>query len=308
MNFDKLVRQINRYPTDIKTEVIISELVLENELSLADCEIKPIGIFDRGHSRDLSKIYKPEGIKKIVFYVTREGIYDTLPPNFFFPPSNEDSENLKNQETGEEFTMEEMTRDFFLPIDNEFFRHRVLLTQIEKSLFSAFTDGQKIKYLGEKFWLLNIMDIPPIQLSKLLYAISFNYQIKGDLENVKSVTEIILGKEINLKLSKGKIQQSVDIALPSLGEIFLGVNSVLGKNYSDGLPRLEIEILNVGPHEVSQFLPTSSQGKLIDLIGQFLLPFEMDIIVTTNILKEKREFKLDDSLHNGRLNHSTILN
>ena len=314
MNTDKLIQALEALPKDLRMEVLLGELV-ENQLSdLELVSIKALGIFNRGLGRDLGKVLVEKDdfgtLQRIVFPVHREGIYDALPKGIFHYPQNRKYKKSA-KEIGEEVRIqereEEAARNFFSPVEQEFFRQRILLELEERDLFSGFSSKKGKKVVARKFWGLDISGMDSEKVTALLNVLPLSFAYKGNLPKVSMVMSAVLRVPLAMTLWHEQTYQVENELLPSLGESYLGINMVLGSRFSDGIPKIKVEIGPLPALEISQFLPGRPNERIMGILSRYFLPFESEMHFTYQVKEEDQVFHLDSTDYSARLGYSTYV-
>ncbi|MEL7062444.1 MAG: type VI secretion system baseplate subunit TssG [Bacteroidota bacterium] len=314
MNLEALKKAIKQQPADLRLEVILGELIQNGHLKPEQIEVQPEGIFFRGSRRDLGKVEEVRNelgqVKKIVFHALREGLYDALPQGLFHRPKSrkykktakEISEEVRAQEAEEA-----AARDFFQPIEQEYYGQRIQLEQEERDVFSGFSSKKGQRIFLRDFWGLALPGIPPEQITALLYILPLSYTYKGVLPKVEEIMQAVMRQPIRLIPEyKGLYQADLDL-FPGLGETFLGLNTVLGPELRDGMPTLRMEIGPMNGEELMDYLLKGKQEKLRKVLCHFFLPVDLPVDLKFVVSAPDKFFELQDDPFAGRLGHTTVL-
>ncbi len=315
---NSLKKQLEHYFFDVRLEVLLAELLENNAIEFNDVLVRPIGLFGRGYQRDLHDIQfkeievgKVKEIDKIIFSVWREGIFDALPEGLFFKPLNrkyKKSSHEIQEEIKKTQQRERAARDFFLPIDHEFFHHKVVLEQIERETVPGFTSETGREVFLKDFWDIDLQDISPDQKTTLLYFLPYAFKFKADMAKLEEVFSAVLKEKVVIRKTRGQEAELADEFIPRLGETFLGINTILGNTFNDGLPTYRIRVLELINKEVEKYLPGRSQDKLIKVLMAFFFPLDYEYQVSIDVRRREMQFKLDNTKHQGLLGLNTILN
>jgi len=124
-DLEKLIEIINSYPSDIKAEVLMADL-MEEGLSPTDFLMFFDSSFKRRYSKDILKAdeYPINNLENILaVYLARDRLYDLLPEGMFHasPDNALTSGKSMASDSKKEARIEEETRKLFLPFENEFF-------------------------------------------------------------------------------------------------------------------------------------------------------------------------------------------
>ncbi|MEM9718069.1 MAG: type VI secretion system baseplate subunit TssG [Bacteroidota bacterium] len=314
MNTEELIEAIEALPNDLRMEVLLGELV-ENQLSSLEMVcIKALGIFNRGMGRDLGEITLDKddfgSLQRIIFPVHREGIYDALPKGLFHYPKNRKYKKTAKEigdEVREQEKEEEAARNFFFPIEQEFFRQRILLELEERDLFSGFSSKKGRNIVARTFWGIDTTGMHEEKVTALLNVLPLSFTYKGNLPKVSMVMSAVLRVPLEMSLWHEQVYEVPSETLPSLGQGFLGVNMVLGSRFSDGIPKIKVDIGPLPASEISHFLPGRSNQRILSILFQYFLPFESAMYYTFEIREEDQTFHLDSTDYSARLGYSTYI-
>ena len=314
MKATEFTNQLKNIPEDLRIEVILYELLKNQQLEASKVEIRPEGIFYRDSERDLLEIElrkdKFGDIEKYVFKTPREGIYDALPKGVFHGPKSrkyrknakEISEEIRAQEAEEA-----AARDFFQPLEQEFFRLRIQSEEKEAQMAMGFSEGSHQQGLFEEFWNLDLSAIPSSQVTSLLYVLPLSFTYKGKLDKVSMIMGAVLKVPVSLEPSWSDAADTSTYEQAGLGECFLGIDTVLNGRLEDGLPSLKVHIGPVEGTALPDFLANGSQAYLLDILETHFLPADSRIIRKIIVDKETAQFTLTENPEQGRLGYSTLL-
>ncbi len=289
----KIKELIKNYPLDIRAEVLMAELV-EMGLDPKRIFIQPIGIFRRFYQKDVVKVdFTYSDLNKIELVhisVNREGLYDSLPEGLFHQPRERNSyksKDLMKEEVKVHRQEEKNARNFFKPLEREFYNQRIYLEQQEREALLDFSNE-----LIKKFW-----DLPKGLNSKqtniLLYILPAASRIVGNLKLTELCLTAILEAPVRLKIGTCPVHQAKDDDCSVLGQGILGVNNILGAEFIDGVPAVKLTIGPISPKEVSLYLPSGRQKKLLDWISGYFIPIEWDIETHIEVDNNELIFELN---------------
>lgn len=286
--FDHLRRQ----PLDLRLETILADL-LDHGYIFDDFIVRPVGLFARRYRRDLGTVAEeqPSGRRaspRLALEVHREGLYDALPQEIFHHPT-EPGSRLDTRAMVEDMRAqrrrEKASRLFFLPFEQEFYRHRVLLEQEERR-YLANLSAQWYNQVLARFWELRDQ-LPAAQVLHLLYLLPLAYRIVGDLNLTRLCFERVLERPVRLR-TVAPLQHPVTTAAAgtsvasgglTLGGVELGRTFVLGGMYQETLPALEITLLDLTPADLELFFADTWQARAVQLLCRYFVAFETDTVL-----------------------------
>ncbi len=304
----ELLASLRRQPFDLRLEVILAELLAYGYV-LDDFLVRPVGLFARRYRRDLGAAYEEtferryQPVVRTVLEVHREGLYDALPQQVFHQPgsSSDTSPGIRAmvEDSRVQRRKEKATRLFFLPFEQEFFRCRVSIEQEERRYFTRLSAHWYNEVLA-RFWGLTDAGLPPTVLSNLLYLLPLAANIVGDLPRTRHCFESVLGQPVQLRVLPPR-----RLALPSpaagaapgsgtLGHLALGTDLVLGGEYQETLPALEISLQGLRVAELEAYLTGAWPAKALSLLCDYFVAFETDVVVQYEMAMAEPVFRLGE--------------
>lgn len=309
-----LIEELKNWPVDIRLEVVLAELFANKQLDPGIVRIDPLGIFERNHQKDFKEIEFSKSdlgqIENIIFQLWREGIFDALPNGIFYKATSRKYKKNSKEIRDELLIQQEEERagrDFFLPIEQEFYRQRLQVERIEREVFSGFTYKKGKEIFARQFWQLDLNGIPDDQVTALLNFLPFSFLYKGSLNKVEQVFSVVLRCPIQLTNRWGRRVSCRNEQLPGLGDTYMGINLVLGQDFADGLP---LGILTIGPipaTTVPEYLEKGCQARLLSILMRFFMPIDLETHIIIELREEDKMFCLDDDPHQGILAYTSYL-
>lgn len=301
---------INRASLDIRLEVLVADM-LADELSLEDLLLCPVGIFKRRFHKDIEGAFIKEFLNNdrscLALEVNREGLYDMLPQGLFHQTERTlDKENAKVTVNAikRQRQIEQESRKFFLPFEQEFFYLRIRLELEERKYWN---ESSQI-FLEDVFQA--IWSFPEFlsskQLSKLIFLLPGTQEITGDFDAIENFLTYILEDEILLRSTQNEICQHEALS-PALGSVQLGISFIAGDQVADIIPGLEVRVRPASPEKVTDYLAGGRQNRVLQHLLDYVIP--MEVITTIKIIPgwEEKCFQLDSRDYNGRLDYTTYL-
>lgn len=293
---------------DYLAELVASQLIANHVITETDVYFHCLGVFKRFFSKDVEKIIErnnENGIKEIDVFVHREGIYDLLPEGFFHNPSQKYFKDRREtiQELRRHKKEERSARQFFMPLEQEFFRHLVNKELFEQNFFYApETIGEFID-----FFELDHLDLNMYQQASLFFIVPHIPKIAGNLGLTETCFEIILQEQVRFKIEPVPKSIEPEHFIPILSTSILGYNAMCSNVCQDNNPEIRIEI---GPLRNSDSLMNYLNGaqqdiikRLIDLFIQADLNTKVDILMK----EENQSFVFGPEPFEARLNYSTTI-
>ncbi len=303
----ELLIQLRRQPFDLRIEVILAELLTVGYV-FDDFLVRPVSLFARRYRRDLGGVSEEpferghRSVVRTVLEVHREGLYDALPQQVFHRPGNT-SNRLSGiqamvEDSRAQRRKEKATRRFFLPFEQEFFRCRVRIEQEEQRFFTSLSARWYNEALAH-FWGLAEMGLPPTALTNLLYLLPLACNIVGDLPRIRRCFENVLGRQVHLRVVTPLRHALPDLSAvtatgSTLGRLALGRDLVLGGDYQEVLPALEVSLLGLSVAELETYLAGEWPAKALALLCEYFVAFETDVVVRYEMAAAEPEFRLGE--------------
>ena len=313
-DLDYLIKLINSYPSDIKAEVLMADLVLEG-FTDSDFLVFFDSLFKRGYSKDILKADKTvinDVQETMAIYLSRDGLYDLLPEGLFHtsPESALTSGDGMASDSRKESKTEKETRRFFQPFENEFFYQRVQLEIKERSILEKLNDYSLDDFFLD-FWKIN-RSLPKELIIKLSAMLPFVKDIAGDFEMTASCLGAILREEVTYTLRHTTAHKKATGSSDPETDYSLG-RAELGRTFiTDGLSFESCKIIRfvIGPLTHTGIEPYLKNGEItqfIECFCSFFLPLEMDYEFDVNMQKELQSFVLDNDKAQAVMGYSTII-
>lgn len=306
----QLLHQLRRQPFDLRVEVILAELLTVGYV-FDDFLVRPVSLFARRYRRDLGAVseeafergHRP--VLRTVLEVHREGLYDALPQQVFHQPGSNSTEHPPGiramvEDSRAQRRKEKATRRFFLPFEQEFFRCRVRIEQEEQRYFTSLS----VRWYNEAlahFWGLTDAGLPPTALTNLLYLLPLACNIVGDLPRTRRCFESVLGQPVQLRVVAPQyhalpslVTTKLSSASGTLGSLALGRDLVLGGDYQETLPALEISLLGLTVARLETYLAGEWPAKALALLCEYFVAFETDVVVRYEMATAAPEFRLGE--------------
>ena len=277
---------------DVRAEVLVAEILENTPTDISDFTVSHKSTFTRTYRRDV--IDYQYNLSKFDEYVltinlSRSGIYDTLPEGVFHYAGDPKQKALSHQKKRELQKKEERdARQFFQPIENEFFVQQVAIEQKERQLHNRFASIQN-NFLFD-FWQIEGF-IPKSLAIKLIKLLPHAHAILGDMESTALCLEKIIDEKVNLEKGwsdEARFRESIN------GET-LGVDFVLTSEIATILsPSVTVEIGPVSRKNAHRYVEGHPYRLFLDVFYSYFIPMEMDIVTNVEIERENLTFTLHD--------------
>ena len=308
-----LLTHLRRQPLDLRLEVILAEL-LDYGYAFDDFLVQPVGLFARRYRRDLGTVRDENferarrPVVRTVLEMHREGLYDALPQQVFHQPGSGPSEGSSGvramvEDIRTQRRKEKATRQFFLPFEQEFFRCRVRIEQEERHYFTNLSARWYNEAMA-RFWGIADAALPAGPLTNLLYLLPLAHGIVGDLGRTAQCFESVLGQPVRLRVAS-PLRHALPVAPASasaagaatgsrLGSLALGRDLVLGGDYHETLPALEVSLHGLSVAELEAYLGGGWPARALALLCEYFVAFETDIAVRYEMATTEASFRLGE--------------
>ncbi|MCE5347249.1 MAG: type VI secretion system baseplate subunit TssG [Bacteroidales bacterium] len=312
-DLENLINLINSYSSDIKAEVLIADLIQEGFLP-SDFLIFFDSGFKRGYSKDILKAGKfpINNIQDtLAVYLSRDGLYDLLPEGLFHasPDSALSSGKGMASDSKKETKIEEETRKFFLPFENEFFYQRVQLELQERTILQKLNDNNLDDFFLD-FWKID-RSLPKELIIKLSAMLPFAREIVGDFEMTANCLGAILEEDVTHKIQYSKSYTETNRGHKdekcSLGKTSLGVNFIIGAHLPENCKLIRFSIGPLKNNRIDSFLEKGDIAHFIDCFCNYFIPMEMDVEFDVIMPKELQNFVLGSDKTTSIMGYSTVI-
>lgn len=292
MNTEDYIRGLQEdfslYYTNLKAEVLISELLENTNLAEEDLSIIFDGSFTRGFRRDIIDS-KVNNNQKLEVRISRNGIYDAMPEGVFHKPVGIDT-GLSHSDVRQKNRKEEKdARLFFAPIENEFFLHRVYVEQEEKKILSKLNNSIENSFIID-FWDIR-HKVPKEYIFLFVKALPYAYKISKNEKLIAQSLEDILNEKVEIIK---KFEPLVNNTT-SKESTLLGINTSLAVDKTSILyPYYYINIKISNLKNRYLFLKGGIGSQLISVFCQYFVPLEIEYEVSVDYIQNNEVFSLNE--------------
>ena len=287
--------QITSLQHDIRSEVIISDLLESRDLKDGEYIIRREGQFSRAYRFDVLDVqvtdYDYDSTQILAFALSRDSMYDTLPEAMTYGVKNDvpgKGVETMIREYNEQKKQQKAARTFFQPFENEMFGYGVAIEDFERKFLFGL-NGSRVPDMFYDFWNIS-RDFPPLLVSKFIRLLPFAYKIVGDIFLAVHILSVLLEEPVNVK-DRAYQEYADESQGISLGETRLGLDSITGSKYDDYSKHLDISI---GPLQKSSFTAFIHEGKkkqFTELFYEHFFPIEVEINTIIILPEEKQKFE-----------------
>lgn len=292
------IHQVHQYAQiDVRAEVILTELI-RNGTHADKLLFHLAGTLNRPFRKDILEFKMNDlHVDKIDVILCREGIYDYLPKNLFFPlydSSGRVNAGDMTNNVRENNLIEAEARKFFSPLDTYFLHLRIEAEQEARSL----NEASGINNQGPLGIIWELPDyLKPHERNLLILLLPFTRQIVSNSTLLSGFYSLFFGISFNVNIStiieKKEFYDSV-----ALGDCFLGYSSILAGEIVDEHTAINLEYTLSNQDELERFKPESRDDLLIDFLNGFFLPLECLYLKQPNLQQLIPQLRLGTDAHN----------
>jgi type VI secretion system protein ImpH len=296
---------------EIKAEIQLATEIKDG-LSVDDFIIQAMGVFRRTASKDIEQIStvrsQKDNNEKIVLHVNRNGLYDLLPEGLFHQPNNRKAfKPIKEalEEIDDQRAKEAAARQFFLPLEQEFFLHRLLIELEERKYFVSL-GNISFNHIFRQFWGL-FPELTPQQATNLMYLLPLAHDIAGDVSQMSACFECILGEPVAITFGDALVFKATDTPATTIKQVRLGDDFIMGDTFTELMPSAHITIGPITNSSLVNYLPGGKREKLLQLLLDNFIPFEWDLVLHFEIDKNQRTFSITEDAATSRLGYTAFI-
>ena len=300
-------------PHHVKVERWVCQLLTHEYLELSSLLICPQGLFYRSYKEDIldtSLAPSAEAPEQLIAEVTREGLYDMLPEGLFHEV-RVGSSTIDTEESVQELERhrreEQEARQFFLPLEQEFYRQKIYLEHQEHQVFQPLTPDSEAFAFLEKVWNVPV-DLSVLQRLVLVYLGPHLHHISGNLTLIRQCFELILQVPVRITSAYRASTVLAEQDTCRLGKMTLGDRSIIGNTLEDSWPYRLITLGSLSGEQLLSFLTDTALDHLVHFLAGHLFALGTDCAVHLEVASAIRPFMLQKEVSfAGRLGYTTYL-
>ncbi len=290
---------------DIRAEIIAADYV-DDGLRLRNVTIKPVGTYKRTYSRDVLSAnleVDDNGFpQKLEMVVSRDGMYDMIPEGLFHQPDpNKKSQVVQDfvdtiKRTRKE---EEEARKFFLAIEKEIYRQRILVEIDERKAYEDYSDH----YRGDLFFQIwpDLMELKREYVNPLVQVLPRAFDICGDIPLTEYCFKKVLGIGVKITSSPVSTHDLSSIHTTRLGKASLGIDMFASDVMINYLPTIHIELGPLKKYQLPDYLHDGPGTKALDVLCNYMLPAEADLKIEFALDRDEEHLFLKAEKHEAIL-------
>lgn len=300
-------------PQDFYVEVLLALLMEEDKITWDDFIIRTTkGSFERSYRRDIlgvTSIQKEKEQKERIYIdISRDGIYDILPEGIFHQ-TQIDKSVINTEDSVEEIKRhrqeEKHARKFFLPLEQEFFRQRILL--VSEELHSQVNPvNAMLNKLYLKFWNITT-PLTAYQASALLFLLPIAHYIAGNIPMTQQCFSLVLQHPVTITFEQSISDGAWKVDIPSLGQTELGKSFILGDTLEVDNATIALTLGPIPEHQLPDYLAGAKGMELVQLLSNYLLPVSSETVIHVQVEDAESRFILGATNEQGRLGYTTVV-
>jgi len=304
----------NELFTDYKAAAKAADLIERGIIDAENIEILPLGADKRAYAKEIEQtstyFSEQRRTERIRIEVNREGLYDMLPEGLFHrPPSGSSSldEEGMIQDVRTRREEEKTARKFFSPFDAELNHMRMMIELYENRLDkkTAYTDLNRLFEFGwDEFRLLNRE-----QSIIWMHLLPEIHQKRNDIDFIGQLLTALFNIPFNLINSSHQVKPVAiqkDLQM-ELGKSDLGINTIIGPDFMPDHDQLSLDIGPASAEDLLQFMPGSTQREILDMVLNYLVPVETEVVIDLRISEDQKIGTLDAESPNVFLGYTVYL-
>ncbi len=292
----QLQREIQHDFPDIKAESILA-MAVDGGFREEDFVVAAESLFKRPYSRDVLDTVLEDGAGNRDFlqlHISRDGLHDLVPGGLFYQPVEStireaDAAGMAADHRSNK-RKERETRRFFMPFENAFFSQRIHLEMEETRLLEGMGSGLLNEYFRE-FWDIST-SIPFGYVTSLMGLLPHATKIAGNLSLTAQCLEKILEEKVTLNIIPVATHQASLEYCTDLGLGKMGMDTVLGGQFFEDFPQIEVSIGPLQNSEIQDYLEMGDKEDFLKTFYGYFLPAEAEINTVLKVGSENQHMYL----------------
>lgn len=285
ISIDNLTKEISKLCENLKAEIILSEVFKKTELTFDDIAIKNKSSFSRPYRKDILKIRENEN--HIGIELSRNGLYDHLPQGVFHNHHTNTKKLSYSALRKQQKEEENNARQFFSPLENEFFYQKLNIEIKEQNLLDNFINLNEDFLID--FWKLDV-NTSKRYIHRFLRLLPYCSDITGNIELTATALEMIIEEKVTIE--KTFIEKTANENNPKSNNI-LGVDFSLSNSGNQYLfPALKITIGPSRKKDINYYIENENLLNFIAIFCDYLIPIDYEVVTNFDII-EPKNFKID---------------
>lgn len=298
-------RQKYNNDADVRAEVIAADYVSDG-LRLRNVTIKPGGSYKRTYSRDVLDSSLEEDDEgnpvRLELIVSRDGLYDMIPEGLFHQPDPNRRENkvvdmVDNIKKSRK--EEDDARRFFLAIEKEVYRQRILIEIDERKAYEDYSDH----FRNDLFFQIwpDLITLKREFVNPLVQLLPRAFEVCGDIPLTEYCFRKVLGVEVKIFSTPVSTFDLSEMHTTRLGEATLGIDLFAGDIMVNFLPTIHIQVGPLKKYQLPDFLHGGAGEQAIQVLCNYFMPAEADLSTELVLEKEEEQLFLKSEKHEAIL-------
>ena len=306
---ETITQELKRLAADCRAEVVVDQLLISG-MQWREFLLHLDKFFYRNFSRDIyaSEITdSADGNGLLQINLSRTGLYDLLPEGLFFQPAATGKKVKTATDMAEEYKQnkkqELALRNFFVPLENEFFFHRLKNFVEEREFLQGLTNVAINDYFV-RFWGL-AENISPAMALRITLLLPYIHQVAGDPVLMAAALETIIGEKTSCRIVH-TYDQAPAFSSNQLGAHALGTDLICGNRYQEDEISFCFAIGPLKQSEPGSYLQGGDLYETVQSFYRFFVPVSAGII-TELVMQPQNMSMIPGSGEGARLGIATVI-
>ncbi len=296
---------------DFYAETLLALLMEEEVVTWDDLIIRtPQGAFQRSYRKDVVGIrtVQKEQQERVYIDLSRDGLYDILPEGLFHQ-TQIDKRTISTEDSVAEIKRhrqeEKQARKFFLPLEQEFYRQRMLIAA-EELHAQISPENAALHKLYLKFWNI-ATPLTPYQATVMLYLLPVAHFVAGNRLLTQQCFSLVLEHPVTINFVSSTSDDALKVDVPLLGETVLGKSFILGDTLEATYTAIALTLGPIPGHQLPDYLPGAKGITLVELLSGYLLPASSEVVMDVQVEEADAPFVLGAANEQGRLGYTAVI-
>lgn len=274
--------------------------MIENGFPAEQVIILMLGPLKRPYSKDVDTIIDEvsdyDHKEYLVVKTPKEGVYDMLPEGLFHLPNSHRSAKTEKEiidSIKKRREEERNARRFFLPFEATINHLSVQMALYENTIDKRSHYDELIKLFSPHWKIFQYFDTR--QANIFIHILPIIHEIRDEHRIIQTIIELIFLWPVYIMVRRQLSLKPNKFITSDLTDTRLGVNFTTGSNmYDDGDDKIVINIGPISSLQLQQFMPEGTGSKILELLCDYLLPVNIDIVTEFDLREEDKMTRLCD--------------
>lgn len=297
-------------PFDMRAEVLARLVAAKYDLKIEQVLFNPKSYHQRWGRKDVLEVseeYSPTMDKELlVFDLSREGIFDTLPESIFLHPDDPYRDHIHRVQKLSE--QEAEARKFLLPFEQLFYWLRLENEQREDQAEKNLETWWQHLLIGSYTPFSN-SQLDQEQLDMLTQMLPYLHDIVGNWVLMEQWLTVFLKTKVKI-VEMPPPQYPLPLELQKrMDDGILGQDFVIGTYFTDGIPIVKIFIEDLTPETLGDYLEGGFKRYILEEeLLSLLLPIEIPYEISLSLSVPNNDFYLGEQEDSSILGYTTCPN